>query len=276
MDSPDHCVDSTWFKAYPHDIHYRYNSRGFRDHEWPHSMADLKKAIWCIGDSFTVGLGQPFDHVWPQRLQKHTGIRTINISMDGASNDWIARKTHSIVRDISPANIIVMWSFVHRREAADGVDDEDRRISFKQSTDQEDWQNFFAHLASLASHSNITHLAVPEFAPNTAPVDRMHRVWHDIRGHDWPEDPPMDLSALAQIDPGVLHEIKHKHHCLNTITETLENLARPLFEGSQHILARFCQEIMMVPKLDRSRDGFHFDQITSDWVVRRILPRLHV
>ena len=56
MDSPDLCLDSKHFKSYPYSVSYQYNSRGYRDHEWPD---DLQNAVWCIGDSFTVGIGSP-------------------------------------------------------------------------------------------------------------------------------------------------------------------------------------------------------------------------
>jgi len=113
IDSWEKCLDRKHFSGYPHAIEYRYNDRGFRDQAWPD---DLKNAIWCIGDSFTVGIGQPFDHIWPQMLAKQSQTRTVNISMDGASNNWIARRTRDIMQQINPRHVIVMWSYDERRE----------------------------------------------------------------------------------------------------------------------------------------------------------------
>ena len=102
IDSLEQCLDKKHFKLYPHQIEYRYNSRGFRDAEWPEDINDLKNATWCIGDSFTVGIGSPLKHTWPYILQQQTGCRVINISMDGASNEWMARKCSTLLKIINP------------------------------------------------------------------------------------------------------------------------------------------------------------------------------
>lgn len=116
IDSIEKCMKKSWFKQYPHNIEYHYNNRGFRDNKWPESLEELKNAIWCIGDSFTVGLGSPIEHTWPCILQQKTGIRTINVSMDGASNNWISRKATSILGDIKPSHMVIHWSYIERRE----------------------------------------------------------------------------------------------------------------------------------------------------------------
>ena len=84
-------------RQYLHPITYNYNSRGFRDQEWPDSMTELREATWCVGDSFTVGLGSPVTHTWPNVLQQTLQKKTINVSMDGASNNLIARKVLKIL-----------------------------------------------------------------------------------------------------------------------------------------------------------------------------------
>ena len=53
IDSLKNCVNKQHFKSYPHPVEYQYNSRGFRDDTWP---SNLEESIWCIGDSFTVGI----------------------------------------------------------------------------------------------------------------------------------------------------------------------------------------------------------------------------
>jgi hypothetical protein len=102
IDTLEHCSNKQHFLSYPHLVEYVYNQRGFRDEEWPDSLDELKNAIWCVGDSFTVGIGQPFAHIWPQVLSKSLARRTINVSMDGASNDWIFRKACQIIDKINP------------------------------------------------------------------------------------------------------------------------------------------------------------------------------
>ena len=112
MDCLELAMDKEHFLNYPKEITYRYNSRGFRDNEWPEDLSDV---IWCIGDSFTTGLGQPFEETWQQLLQKHTGKRCLNLGEDGCSNDTMALRIQEIYKIHNPKFIIVMWSYLSRR-----------------------------------------------------------------------------------------------------------------------------------------------------------------
>ena len=38
IDSIRECQDKTHYRAYPHKVIYQYNSRGFRDREWPDDL----------------------------------------------------------------------------------------------------------------------------------------------------------------------------------------------------------------------------------------------
>ena len=73
IDSLEHCKDVAHYKTYSKSVIYSYNTSGYRDEEWP---ADLINSIWCVGDSFTVGLGQPYDETWVKLVEKKTGKRT--------------------------------------------------------------------------------------------------------------------------------------------------------------------------------------------------------
>ena len=134
MDSLEHCLDPKHFVAYSAPVHYDYNSRGYRDNEWP---LDLEGAIWCFGDSFTVGLGSAWDRTWCQQLQNLTNIRTINISMNGASNDWILRKVQEMSREIRPRAVVLHWSYLHRRET--------QSWQLETLVDQ-NWQRFYSQI----------------------------------------------------------------------------------------------------------------------------------
>jgi len=97
-------------------ILYEYNSRGFRDAEWPKSINELKKCIWCFGDSQTVGVGDAYENTWPKLLEKKINKRCINVSMVDASNDWIFDRVKMIIDVIKPKFIVIQWSFLHRYE----------------------------------------------------------------------------------------------------------------------------------------------------------------
>ena len=170
IDSIEKCLNKTHFKSYPYDISYKYNSRGFRDEEWPE---DLENCVWCFGDSFTKGLGSPREHTWSYILQQRTGHRTINVSMDGASNEWISRKLVELVNTITPKAIVVQWSFINRRERvllSDEVDtDENRRIWHNKDNIYEDnLQNTLecierAVQACEATDTKLIHSFIPAF-----------------------------------------------------------------------------------------------------------------
>ena len=167
LDSPEYCLNIDYFWRYPHKVKYSYNSRGFRDTEWPESLQELQDAAWCVGDSFTVGLGQPYAHIWPQVLSRRLNRRTINVSMDGASNDWIYRRALQIHQEINPWLTIVMWSYTHRRESSDcSLGDEQRRLHFSQETSEQDlqhWLNLMTKLRTLPGH--LIYSTIPRFDP---------------------------------------------------------------------------------------------------------------
>jgi len=100
------------FLTYNYPISYKFNSRGFRDDEWP---TDLSDVIWCVGDSFTTGIGVPYEHTWPFILQHKLGKRCIKLGFDGASNQLIRKVCLQILNNYESKIIIPMWSFFHRR-----------------------------------------------------------------------------------------------------------------------------------------------------------------
>jgi hypothetical protein len=112
IDCPALCLDKEHFRNYPKKISYKYNTNGFRDHEWP---TDLSDVIWCVGDSFTVGIGQPFEETWPNLLQKKLNKRCLNLGEDGCSNDTMALRIKEICKLHNPKLIVVMWSYLARR-----------------------------------------------------------------------------------------------------------------------------------------------------------------
>lgn len=261
LDSLAHCNDREYFLKYPYPISYQYNSRGFRDHEWP---ANLEEPIWCIGDSFTVGLGSPFSHCWPQILQSASQRRTINVSMDGASNEWISRVACDIIKQVSPKNIVIMWSYAHRREDPDyTLDDEQRRNFYTRTTAQEDLENFKSCIERLPNDTNIVHTVIPR----SQEFYDLALTWENIRGPDWPEDCPTTELEYTSLPKFVLSEIYHMPEVSQQIKDMLRN--KHEFE-----LLKKQYDIIEVESLDVARDGHHFDILTSQWLVQQVLPRL--
>lgn len=165
LDTYQYCRNKKHFNEFPYQVFYKFNSRGFRDEEWP--TENLDEAIWCIGDSFTTGLGSPYEHMWTQVLQKKTNRRTINVSMDGASNNWIARKALAVFREVKPKDVVIMWSYFHRREIGNKMlDDVQRRIKVRElETMEDDIWNFewcFNAVENNKKDSNVIYFTVPK------------------------------------------------------------------------------------------------------------------
>lgn len=256
IDHLDACLDKKHFESYPHAVTYCYNSRGFRDHEWPDSESELKNAIWCIGDSFTVGLGSPQEHTWTFCLGKITRHRVINVSMDGASNEWIARTAEKIIQAVNPAHLAIMWSYTHRRENNNAaLDDEQRRWgSLRSASVDDDWQNFLqckSRIDSIAG--NNVQFSIPDFH-NLIDVTTS---WNAIQGHDWPPA-PRDLDELNSVPSYILTEIDELHNCLAELQQAL--IASTM--------------TINVKRKDLARDGHHFDLITAEWVASQAAAAL--
>lgn len=156
------------FLNYPHKVLYEYNERGYRDLKWPIIDNDV---IFCFGDSFTVGLGCPLEHTWVYLLREATQRKCVNISMDGASNNFLSRKITYTIEKIKPKNIIVQWSYIHRRESdQEYLDDMARRIWFSESAnedeDVQDTINCINQVEAIAQKHNtrILHTFIPFFA----------------------------------------------------------------------------------------------------------------
>lgn len=259
IDSLDRCHDRELFIHWPHAIDYRYNSRGFRDQEWPQ---DLASAIWCLGDSFTAGIGSCFEHTWPQVLSQHSQRRVINVSLDGASNEWIARTACDVYDLASPRNMVVMWSYLHRREQSNtGLSDIDRRTHYVKSTEIQDFENFNSCRKKVQTHcinSNLVELIIPNYSNNS-----IHDIaWKKIRDPSWPQLLPSTLKECLDFFPEIITELRTLHRIdINSLLE---------FHTIQHQNPEFLTDVITVDYLDRARDGLHFDRLTAEWVAKQV------
>lgn len=251
MDSIKYCKDQTYFKNFSLPVTYMYNSRGFRDCEWP---IDLCKSIWCLGDSFTVGLGLPFNLTWPQQIKTNLNIDTISVAMDGASNQWIARKACQVLQQIQPKYMIIMWSYFHRRESYDlTMSDMGRRLHYDEvdqtKIDYEEFENCVKSVSNANCNTNIVHMLIPDCHD----VVHANSIWNQIRGTDWPDQLPVTLTDLSNF---IQHEISNVHR----IYDKLEDLCWCNVRFNR-LKATTC--IIDYDTVDLARDGHHLGVNTS-------------
>ena len=261
IDSPDQCLDPTYFAKYPHTVEYSYNSRGFRDQEWPQDVTD---AVWCIGDSFTVGLGAPESHGWVSQLRKQLNRPCINVSMDGASNNWIGRWAKQIICQAHAQTIVVHWSFTHRRE-----------LELKAIQDKI-WQEFYSAVRD-SSWPNCDSRSDVQYLPKSIQED----LKRDPRLHCYTEG--FDLESMRRL-----------HHAPTTVQQDVENTVQIIHDLEQN--KANCQLIYShIPEwhpktlkinagvwveefdqIDYARDILHYDQKTAELFVNRILKVFEV
>lgn len=274
IDSTEFCYSSQWFAQYPHPVTYNYNSRGFRDAEWPD---DLTRAIWCFGDSFTVGLGSPMDHMWTSMLQRKIHTRCINVSLDGASNQWIARKIESLSQSLMPSCVIVHWSYIHRRESSKSILTKtlDRHwTEFYNKIKDPTWPdcltvNDFDKLpefikqeiveihAGRAEHVLLTHCPVPGLID-----DESRRLFFDPAS-DEPADIDDTINCIARVNKlgiNIVHSFIPGFAVDSAASKIIEYLDQ-----------QQCRYVAPFGRLDRARDGFHYDVTTSDFFTDQLI-----
>jgi len=265
MDSPEHCRDPEHFRSYPHTVEYHYNSRGFRDDEWPE---ELDQAIWCVGDSFTVGVGSPRSHTWPWILQQRTGRRCINVSMDGASNNWIARQAVQILEQVAPETMIIHWSYLHRREGLKHVSDEvkDRFLRHYENVRAPDWprvtdiEQFCLLPADIQQELMTQH----DQGWRQGIMDEDLRLWHI--GTDLQQDIDNTQQCVAMVESA------------NSRTKILHSFIPDFAVGHEqdfyNTLRSGHAAVLHFQPVDLARDGHHYDIKTAEGFVDRLLPHL--
>lgn len=282
MDSLEHSPDKKYFINYPYSISYNFNSRGFRDLSWPTDSKDLKSSIWCIGDSFTVGLGSPMDNIWPCVLQKTTGKRTINVSMDGASNEWISETATQIIDEINPDLIVLCWSYPERRRGSNefGFQNlnndfikgylEIKSPSWPTIDDIYDFNNldiqireevlcehnlYVKPLLTITNEYQITDVFVS---------DNYRRIAHT---NDLPEDDLKNLlDCIKKTEQNKIKKIIHSF--------IPEFCNKKLKSNYYNEISKIISQPIYIERMDLARDSHHFDIKTSKHLVKNILTAL--
>lgn len=271
LDSVDFCQDIEWFENYPYDVKYQHNCRGFRDEEWSNNIDELQSSIWCIGDSFTVGIGNHQDHIWPTILQDKINIRTINISLDGASNDWIFKKSRQILDLIKPKSIVIQWSFVERCELdVHSVKDEKWR-DFYNNTKESYWsecntlkefKNLPTDIQKICLYVNSKWYGHDKFWGNTVRDE-------DLRCYSSHNDTNDDIHrTLKYIDL-----LEEQYQTTNIIHTFVPNIVaqkyHTYFSDETKKITR--KSLPIVERLDYARDKHHYGVKTATKLVDDII-----
>ena len=209
-----------------------------------------------------MGIGSPIEHTWPYILQTQTNIKTINVSMDGASNYWIARKTLEIIKEIDPRAIVVHWSYLARGEDPDTTKtDEQRRKQIDESIfGEENEADKFIKILHQFKNTKIIHSFIPGFT-NTSRIGA-ETLWKQLQGPDWP-DLPLTLDGFNSLDYSIVSELKN----FNRYNEFIDHYN--FIEKYNRLELKYV--VPEFEKLDLARDSHHYDKITATNFVDQLL-----
>jgi hypothetical protein len=267
---------------FPHSIHYNFNSRGYRDSEWPDSLPKLKTAIWCLGDSATVGVGSPLAHTWPNLLSTALQRRTINISMVAASNDFIERKCIELLNTIAPDLIVICWSYLSRRDVS-----EQFRLDFIQKREALEWNNFYTAIRdpswpdceNFASISNLPNYIQQEITNCYRPliINFDDEMWRNYQDNDLSQQQSARRTADQEVEYFMQKIRNIKQHqqstkILHTFVPDYGTAEEKLLVQQQfQNLGLFYYKIT---QLDQARDKIHWDVKTSQLLVDRLIEEI--
>lgn len=249
--SPDtlaDCGSRRHFKSYPHDVNYKFNSRGFRDQEWPD---DLENAIWCLGDSATNGVGAPIEHSWPSQLSKITGIPTINLGIRATDNYTISTVAREIIINVQPKNMLILWTHLERRpidNTHSEIVDYSRQLIVDDYSEHYDFfKKCILNLTEVNVKTNIVHSL-----QNDVVYDELvNDIWNSVRDLSWPKT----LKDIDTLDPGIVDELRTKHKVYDQLTK--------IFDWYKFKREFIKNEISKFDRVDLARDGIHWDVVTN-------------
>ena len=271
MDSLEHCNDPQHFQNYPWPIVYQYNSRGFRDQEWPNNFQDV---IWCVGDSFTVGIGSPLEHTWPWLLSQHLNRRIINVSMDGASNQWIARRASEILASGLASHMVIQWSYTHRRENQDLEQLIDQRWrAFYQDVRDHSWPA----CPAWQQRDQLPVRIQQELArdPYWQQIDQIH---DEERRIDVPRrEAVLDPTLNSQNFRECLNQVEHSQGMIKILHTFIPDWSNdPALTAEIQQWPRHRTWLPEIQRLDWARDHHHYDLKTAHKLVLDIQNKLLV
>lgn len=269
IDTFNKCLDKKHFQSFPYRIDYQYNSRGFRDKEWPDTFKELQDSIWCVGDSFTLGTGSPIEHTWVSLLEQNLKKRCINISRDGASNYWIARYAVEILSTVKPNFLIIHWSYSHRTEQLINGDYKQLQFSYDNLSEITKIENFFKIMELVQASSGNTKIInsfIPYWHPNSCLSE-----WDNIKGSDWPEQAPITIKDFRNLSHHIQNEIKSFEPKDLDVEDLFDIYQSRLLLKSK--LNNFCY-IDEFEQLDYARDKHHYDYVTANYFSNLLIDKL--
>lgn len=167
IDSREHCFHPKKFDTYL-PVKYNFNEIGFRTHSVKNFQSN---AILVLGDSFTLGLGVNVADRFTDQIEQTMNHQVLNFSLNGGSNDWIARKLQQLLPLFNPRAVIVHYSFSHRRERPrpDWHDNERTECEpiYSPQQNYQNWYENYQNICQLTKNIFTIHSFIPNWHDTT-------------------------------------------------------------------------------------------------------------
>jgi hypothetical protein len=204
--------------------------------------------------------------------------------MDGASNNWISRIAHNIAQNICPKNIIIMWSYIHRRE---GLNNQDKQEVIHLSM-EEFWKEYYSAIrgdswpecATIEDFSKLP-LWIKESIQKNHQAPQFV-ISDDLSSMCWNDTEIKRIHYINSLDQEDVENFQYCVDCVKLFNNNINVVHSVIPELSPAKLINTCEQIVnynnqyvgYFSKLDLARDGHHFDRITAQALVNAMTPLL--
>ena len=230
---------------------------------------------WCIGDSFTVGIGNPIEHTWPYLLEQRLKSTCINVAMDGASNEWMSRKISELLNEVTPKYIIIHWTYSHRREMSIDPTKDPKEVAWENvynACKDTGWPpcpmiKDFESLPTFIKKELLEQHQVSYFINDNSSIDEFRRV-HHTNESDY-ENIQNLINCINQV------ELVVKQSNTKVIHSVIPRFVPQYLAVSTNEIIKSLpiDYISEFPYLDIARDGHHYGLKTSQYFVEQIADR---
>jgi hypothetical protein len=173
MDSKEHSANPRIFAQWA-PVTYQFNEIGFRTHSANQMKSD---AILVLGDSFTLGLGVNVSDRYTDILEKQLSHQVLNFSLNGASNDWIARTLPKLLTLFCPRAVVIHYTFSHRRERPHPEWHDDERTEcepfYSSAENFDNWMTNFNLICGAAGGTKLIHSFIPDWHDQGVDYDKL-------------------------------------------------------------------------------------------------------
>jgi hypothetical protein len=191
--------------------------------------------------------------------------------MDGASNDWIARRCCQIIAAVQPHLMLIQWSYTHRRELPlHNVD---------QEIDQR-WRRFYQDIRAPHWPESQSFQLFDRLPPEIQTEIRQDPYWLTLITADDHnrrlDNPGRDAIINDDLNTENFFENVHRVEAAKRSTRIVHTFI-PRFTADTQRMHEMLQQQMpgeWLPEIrqqDFARDGHHYDIVTATCLVDDII-----